>query len=387
MPLNVWLLTFAQAFVGSVSSMVVFIGGFLGIELAPEKSLATLPIACIVVGTAISTIPISLLMKKIGRKETFIFIILFSILVSLFAAYSIYIKHFYLLCFATFLFGITNASVMQFRFAAMESVPSNLIPKSASTVLLGGLAAAYLGPEIGLWGKDFFTTSYTGSFLLLSGLFTVGLFVLILYKNPISPSHQIEQKQRPLNAIAKQSVFWVAISSAAVGYAIMGFIMTATPISMHEMDGHSLITTKTVIQSHIMAMYLPSLFTAWIIKKIGIANMLLLGLFSYTICLGIAFLNQDANSYWLALVLLGVGWNFLFIGGTSLLPTCYTPSERFKVQAINDFMVFGSQTIAVFSAGSILFITGWKVLLLLTIPFILIQAGIILRWKLKRFNE
>lgn len=383
MPINVWLLTIAQALVGSVGSMVIFIGGFLGMELAPEKSLATLPIACIVVGTALSTIPVSLMMKKIGRRKTFILMSIFSIIVALFAAYTIYFQSFYLLCFAVLLLGATNASVMQFRFAAMESVTNKFIPKAVSTVLLGGLAAAYLGPEIGLLGKELFNTSYVGSFVLLSGLFSIGLIVLLFFKNPVIEENHIHGEQRPLNLIAKQSVFWLAISSAAIGYAVMGFIMTATPISMHKMDGHSLMTTKTIIQSHIIAMYLPSLITPWIIKKMGNANILLLGLLAYTICIVIAFLNQEAVSYWVALVLLGIGWNFLFIGGTTLLPRSYNPSERFKVQATNDFLVFGTQAIAAFSAGSILFSVGWKQLLLLTIPVILLQAGITLRWKNK----
>ncbi len=258
MPTNVWLLTIAQAFIGSVGSMVVFIGGFIGIELAPDESLATLPIACIVVGTALSTIPVSLLMKKLGRRKAFIVLFIFSIIVALFAAYTIYIQSFYWLCLAVLLLGTTNASVMQFRFAAMESVADEFIPKAASTVLLGGLAAAYLGPEMGLFGKEFFSASYVGSFILLSGLFSVGLFVLLFFKNPIIKENKNQEEQRPLKLIAKQSVFWLAISSAAIGYAIMGFIMTATPISMHNMDGHSLITTKTIIQSILLlCIYLP----------------------------------------------------------------------------------------------------------------------------------
>ncbi len=134
-------------------------------------------------------------------------------------------------------------------------------------------------------------------------------------------------------------------------------------------------------------MYLPSLITSWVIKKIGSTNILLLGLLAYTICIVVAFLNQDASSYWIALVLLGIGWNFLFIGGTTLLPRSYNPSERFKVQATNEFLVFGTQTIAVFSAGSIIFLVGWKMLLLITIPFIILQVGIILRWKYRNTNK
>jgi len=384
MPLNVWLLAIAQAFVGSVGSMVVFIGGLIGAEIAPEKKLATLPIAAIIIGTAISTIPVSLLMKKIGRKKAFIYILIFSILLAFLVSYAVFIGNFYLFCSFILFFGVTNAAVMQFRFTAMESVSHKLIPKSASTVLLGGLFAAYLGPEFGLFGKDLFSVPYSGSFVLLSILFMVGLIIFMFFKNVKTQETKINEKPRTLKIILKQPVFWLALSSAAVGYAIMSFVMTATPISMHKIDGHSIALTKNVIQSHIVAMYLPSLFTAWIIKKIGIPNMLLLGLLSYTICVAVAYYGQDVTSYWVALVLLGLGWNFLFIGGTSLLPESYRSSERFKVQATNDFLIFGAQAIAALTAGSIIFHLGWKMLLLINIPFIIIQLSIIFRWKYQK---
>lgn len=383
MPLNVWLLALAQAFVGSVGSMVVFIGGLIGTEISSNKKLATLPIACIIIGTALSTIPVSLFMKRIGRKKAFVIILIFSIVLSLMVSYAVFIGNFYLFCSLVLFFGITNASVMQFRFTAMESVPYKSIPKSTSTVLFGGLFAAYLGPEFGLIGKDLLTVPYSGSFILLSGLFLAGLFVFIFFKNTKVKENQNNEKPRALKTIIKQPVFWLALSSAAIGYAIMSFIMTATPISMHKMDGHSIILTKNVIQSHIVAMFLPSLFTAWIIKKIGIPNMLLLGLLIYSLCVSFAYFGQDAISYWVSLILLGIGWNFLFIGGTSLLPKAYNASERFKVQALNDFLIFGIQAIAALTAGSIIFNFGWRILLLIVIPFIILQTLIVLRWKWK----
>jgi MFS family permease len=383
MPLNVYLLALAQAFVGSVGSMVVFIGGLIGADISPNKKLATLPLACIIIGTALSTIPVSLFMKKVGRKRAFFIILIFSMLLSFAVSYSVYIGNFYLFCSLVLFYGITNATVMQFRFTAMESVRFEQIPKSTSTVLLGGLFAAYLGPEFGLFGKDLLNVPYAGSFLLLSGLFFCGLIVFIFFKNTKPKEIKNSEKPRDLKIIIKQPVFLLALTSAAIGYAIMSFIMTATPISMHKMDGHSIALTKNVIQSHIVAMFLPSLFTAWIIKKIGIPNMLLLGLLIYSLCVGFAYFGQDATSYWIALILLGLGWNFLFIGGTSLLPNAYHASERFKVQALNDFLIFGIQAIAALTAGSIIFNFGWQVLLLIVIPFIILQAFIVIRWKSK----
>ncbi|XOV95219.1 MAG: MFS transporter [Bacteroidota bacterium] len=176
----------------------------------------------------------------------------------------------------------------------------------------------------------------------------------------------------------------MAITSATVGYTVMSFIMTATPVSMHVIDGHSLHSTKWVIQSHILAMFVPSLIAAWIIAKLGISRMMITGLLAYLACIAIAYSSHHLNNYWISLILLGVGWNFLFIGGTTLLPNSYQPSERFKVQAINEFTIFGFQAIASLSAGWILFSIGWEYLLMLTIPIILIQLFIILKWAPKK---
>ncbi|MDH4059064.1 MAG: MFS transporter, partial [Cyclobacteriaceae bacterium] len=188
---------------------------------------------------------------------------------------------------------------------------------------------------------------------------------------------------RPLREIARQNIFWVAILGAAIGYAVMSFIMTATPVSMHVMDGHSLSHTKWVIQSHIVAMYLPSLFTAWIVRQLGIPRMMLTGLIAYVVCIAIAWSGHLLGNYWISLILLGIGWNFLFIGGTTLLPRSYQPNERFKVQAFNEFIVFGTQALAALSAGWIVYALGWEMMLLVTLPIIAIQTVVVVRWIVK----
>lgn len=268
---------------------------------------------------------------------------------------------------------------MQFRFAAMESVIPELIPKAASSVLLGGIAAAFIGPETAIMGKDLIGVEFVGSFVVMALLFGVALLVILAFKNPAVEAIQITEAKRSLREISRQPVFWLAISSAAVGYVVMSFIMTATPVSMHVMDGHSLQDTKHVIQSHVIAMYLPSLITAWIIGKLGINRMMITGLIAYVVCIAIAFSGHYLENYWVSLILLGLGWNFLFIGGTSLLPQVYRPEERFKVQAVNEFVVFGSQAIAALSAGWVVFALGWENLLLITLPIILFQFILIFR--------
>ena len=378
-----WLLTTAQALILSVSSMVVFVGGLVGAKLAPVENMATLPVASVVVGTAITIPPVTLLMNTIGRRRSFFIIGIYSVLIAFLAAYSIVISNFYLFVFSTFLFGATYSCVMQFRFASMESVSEDLVPKAASMVLVGGIAAAFLGPEIAVFGKDLLGVEFAGSFILLAGLFVIAMLFLLGFRNPVIKEEKSAAPQRPLKTIMQQRIFWVALLAATIGYAVMSFIMTATPVHMHVMEGHTLEHTKWVIQSHIIAMFLPSLITAWIIKKLGIPLMMLIGLVAYVACIGIAFAGQHLLNYWVSLVLLGIGWNFLFIGGTTLLPQAYKSSERFKVQAVNDFVIFGTQAVASLSAGWFIFALGWKTLLLMNLPFVLFLGFVILKWHSK----
>lgn len=379
---NVWLLTAAQALTLTVNSVIVFVGGIVGSELAPQEKLATLPVAMGVVGTALSTVPVTLVMRKLGRKRTFSFMLLLSIVIAFLAAYMIHLGSFYGFCLSTLLFGITNAGTMQFRFAAVESVAPSDIPKAASFVLLGGIVAAFIGPEIAVRGKDWLEAAFSGSFLGLAVLFGLALLILQGFVNPQVEESDQQEAPRTLKIIAQQPVFWLAISSGAIGYVIMTFVMTATPVSMHVMDGHSLQHTKSVIQSHIVAMFLPSLFTPWIIKRLGVKRMMVVGLLTYLICVVIAIWAHDLVNYWVALIALGIGWNFLFVGGTTLLPRSYQPHERFKVQALNEFIVFGSQATAALTAGWFIFAFGWETLLLTVIPIVVVE--LILIWRLGR---
>lgn len=377
---NVWILTIAQAFLMSLNSLNVFVGGLVGNRIAPSERLATLPVASIVVGTALATVPMTMIMKRIGRKKTFLLVSVYSVVIALGAAYAISREHFYLFSFFTFLLGVTSACLMQFRFAAMESVTDDLIPKAASFVLLGGIAAAFIGPEVAVWGKDLLPSEFTGSYLLLAGLFVMGLLVLVFYENTAITEIQEDVPQRSLKTISRQPVFWAAVLGATIGYAVMTFVMTATPVSMHVMDNHSLADTKWVIQSHIVAMFLPSLITGNLIKMFRVAKIMVAGLVAYLLCFGIAFGGHMIYNYWISLILLGVGWNFLFVGGTALLPQAYTPGERYKVQALNEFIVFGTQAVASLSAGWVVFALGWENLLLLTLPVIVLQLIVIWLW-------
>ncbi|MEP1094153.1 MAG: MFS transporter [Cyclobacteriaceae bacterium] len=380
---NVWILTLALSLMMSCSSLVVFVGGIIGTTLAPSDELSTLPVAAIIVGTALFTVPVTLTMKRLGRRTTFFIVFTVAAAFSLLGAYSIFVSSFYLFCFSLLLLGVATATLNQFRFAAMESVKVDLMPLAASTVLLGGIAAAYIGPEVALAGRALLSTEYVGSFILLTGLFFLGLTTLVFYKNTEQSEEDKKEGGRTLSTIIRQPVFLAAVASGAVGYAIMSFIMTATPVSMHVMDGHSLEDTKWVIQSHILAMFLPSLVSGYFIKKIGNIKMILIGVLAFSICIVIAYSGHQVGHYWWSLLLLGVGWNFLFIGGTTLLPASYEPNERFKVQAVNDFIIFGTQAFSALSAGFIVHALGWETLLLISIPFLIIPIVAVLYLKRK----
>jgi len=219
-----------------------------------------------------------------------------------------------------------------------------------------------------------------GSFVLLA-LFFVLAFVLLCFFQPAEKfQEQVDKTRRPLIEIIKQGSFIVAASAATTGYVVMSFVMTATPVSMHVMDGFSLEHTKFVLQSHVIAMFLPSLFTAMIVKFLGLSRMMILGVILFFISVTIAYLSHSLNNYWWSLMLLGLGWNFLFIGGTNLLPRSYNENEKFKVQSINDFLIFGFQAFAALSAGWFVFNYSWEITMLSVIPLLVFQLLLLLWW-------
>ncbi|SFV77126.1 putative membrane protein [hydrothermal vent metagenome] len=380
LPRNVWILTASLSLFMSLSVFVIFLGGIIGQSLAPVESLSTLPVAMIVVGTASGIIPINRIMSIIGRRRTFLGVCVYTLVIISLAITALIIESFYLFCMATFLFGITTATMNQFRFAAIESVSENLRATATSAVLIGGLVSAFLGPELATLGKDLFDTSFVGSFVLLSGCFFLAFAFLWFYQQTMVTDETQDIPARGLSVIIKQPVFIIAMSSAAVGYIVMSYIMTATPMSMHIIDNFSLEHTKFVIQSHVIAMFLPSLFTPFIVKLLGLSKMMIAGVLLYFVCIAIAYTGHALDNYWMALILLGLGWNFLFIGGTSLLPSTYREHEKFKVQSLNDFLIFSLQAIASLSAGWFVFNFGWEVVLLSVVPLLVIQLIILVLW-------
>ncbi|WP_164503492.1 MFS transporter [Pleionea sediminis] len=377
LPKQVWLFTLCYALMLSGTSMLVLIAGIIGSQIAPSEQLATLPIALAIVGLALNAIPASFLMSRYGRKRIFLSYAVVGILSALIASYALMAESFALFCVAATGVGAGAAAVQQYRFAAMELVPTDTIPKAASTILLGGILAAFIGPEMSLLGKNLLSVEYAGSFILLAALYCVGFLLLTRTQNSVAHAPDGKLIGRPLKEIFSQQTVIIAVLAAAVGYGVMAFIMTATPLSMHNHFGHSLTHTKWVIQSHVAAMYLPSLISGLLVERLGHYRMMAFGLVAFLICLIIAYTSQTFAAFWLALVLLGIGWNFLFVAGTSLLPTAYRPQERFKVQAFNDLLVFGTQALASLSSGWLLFQFKWQGILIMSTVPVFIIAGIL----------
>jgi len=387
---NVFILSLSQALAFSVAPAVTLVGGILGSEMAPNPSLATLPISLMVVGLALNAVPAALVMQRIGRKLGFMASALLGSLACLLAAYAVGQESFLLFCLATILIGVNGAFVMQYRFAAAESVPPQYVGRAVSLVLVGGIAAGFLGPEIVKRTKDWLDYGvYTGSFASLGILFLVVFFLIIFYQDVTLRQAETSGEERPLRVVVIQPIFLTALAAGVVSYGVMTFIMTATPVSMHILHGFTIDQTAWVIQSHVIAMYLPSLFTGFLVEKLGILRLMVLGLLVMLTCAVLALVNQELLGFWGALVLLGIGWNLLFVGGTTLLTRSYRPSERFKAQAANDLTVFGIQALASLSAGTVIYLANWNILILLTLPFLVVLLGglIILRGQISPPTE
>jgi MFS family permease len=372
---------FAQSLIGAVGPVIVFVGGFIGLQLAPSESLATLPVACMIIGIAGFMLPAIKVLTITGRKKGFILAVSVGVINACFTAYTIYLQSFWLFCLAIALFGFTIATVQQFRFAAMESVDDDKGSNAVSALLIAGLLAAFIGPEIAFVGKDWFATEFVGSFVGVAVLLALSLFLLVFYQQ--IDKHHSEEKStaRELKEIIAQPVFKASIISATVGFAVMSFIMTATPISMHVFSGFDIAETKWVIQSHIIAMYLPSFFTGALIRRFGASVILYAGVLALLTCIIIGYAGQHYVHYWGALVMLGIGWNFMFITATALLPMSYNSSEKFRVQGFNDVVMFSCQALASLSAGWVITSFGWNIMLSLSLPLLALATFYIYSWQ------
>ena len=372
---NLFLLVSSQVFGFTAANVTVFLSGIIGSQISPIKTLSTLPPSIYVIGIAISTMFAAKIMSIIGRRWGFVSASIASSISCLIAAYAIMIGNFFLFCIACFILGAGMAFIHQYRFAAAESVEKDKAPKAISTLLLAGIVSAFIGISLANYTKNFISDHiYVGSYMMLAVLTFVPAIFLIFYRdrNEISTDNNKKNINRNYLEFLLDPRFLQALTSATLAYVVMAFLMTATPISMHIVHNLSLEKTGLVIQFHVLSMFLPSLFTGNLIKKFGYSKIMYAGVFFYILTIIFSLFEPNFMNYLLGLIFLGIGWNFLFVSGTSLLVTTYKPEEKFKAQGFNDLVVFSFTAISSLSAGILISMTSWKSVNLLCIPFLIL---------------
>ena len=385
---NLWIITVSQIFSFTPAPVNVFLSGIIGSTLSPVKYLQTFPTSLMIVGIAVFSFFAAKIMSKIGRKAGFLYAAIFNSLSALLAAFAVWDKNFYLFCLACFFIGNGMSFTHQYRFAAAESVEKSFIPKALSIIMLATIFSALLGPNIANFNKDLINEHlYVGSYLSLAALTSVPIIFLIFYSPKIESPGTKEYNGRSYFKLISQPRFLQAVVSAAFAYAVMSFLMTATPINMHVMENYSLNKTGIVIQLHIVSMFLPSLVTGNLIKKFGHSKIIYAGVGSFILTILLSFMEPSFFNYLFALIFLGIGWNFLYLSGTGLLVLSYKEEEKFKAQGFNDIVVFSIQALASLSAGYMLSVTSWKVMNLIAIPFLILIIYSSIRADLSKVSK
>ena len=338
---NVILLAACQALLLTGNIILIALNGLVGFSLAGDKALATLPITTFVIGTAIWTIPASMWMRRVGRRAGFVSGAAIGMAGAVLATYAVYISSFWTLCTGTALMGMYSAFGQYYRFAAADVASSSFKSKAISLVMAGGIVGGVLGPESAKLTRGLLVPDFLASYASLIGFSLLALILLSFIDIPPLSQEQKKEKGRPLTQILRQPIFIVAVLASTIGYGVMNLIMTATPLAMSH-HHHPFNDAAFVIEWHVIGMFAPSFFTGSLINRFGIHRVMLFGAALMAACIAIALAGIELVNFWVALVLLGVGWNFLFVGGTTLLTEAYAPSERAKTQAANDFVVFSS---------------------------------------------
>ena len=371
---QVFLLATAQALFQIVSVLVMTIGGLAGSILAPSPEWATAPIAAMFLGTAVSTVPASMWMTRVGRRIGFVAGAGLGTLGGLIAAAGMLTSSLTLLCLGTFLAGAYQGFAQFYRFAAAEVASTAFKPRAISLVLAGGIVAALVGPLLARLGGDLLQPAYTASFLFLALTSALAVGVLLGVDVPKSvDTAEDKAAVRSLTDIVRQPTYLVALFGAVTGYGVMILAMTATPLAMVH-HNHGLAATATVIQLHVLGMFLPSFFTGSLIARFGVLRVMFAGIVLLTGHVLLSLSGTGLYSFTAALILLGVGWNFLYIGGTNLLTRTYSTAEKGKAQATNDLTIFLVGLLASLSAGVLQNAIGWQSLNLALLPWLAVAA-------------
>jgi MFS family permease len=373
---NVGLLAACQALLFTNNSTLIAINGLAGLALAPYAGLATLPVTCWVLGGAIATMPASFHMKRVGRQRGLTIGTLFGIVGALICALAIWLQSFWLLCLGALVWGTYNAYGQYYRFAAADISTPDFRPTAISLVLAGGLVGGILGPTTSRFTVGLVGPKFMGAYLVLI-VFALATMVLLRFvRIPTPTASERAASGRPLRVIAAQPRFVVAVLSAAIGYGVMNFLMTSTPIAM-QVCGHPYGAAAFVISSHVVGMFAPSFVTGRLIRAIGVLPLMFVGAVLNIVTIAIALAGVSVANFWWSLVLLGVGWNFLYIGGTTLLTETYRPEERAKAQGLNDQLIFIVMAISSFTSGMTVTAAGWDRVNLLALPLVAVIAATI----------
>jgi MFS family permease len=380
---NVGVLAACQALLFTNNSTLIAINGLAGLALAPVAALATLPITCWVVGAAIGTMPASLHMKRVGRQRGLTAGTVWGIVGALICAAAIWLQSFWILCMGTMVWGVYNAYGQYYRFAAADAATGDFKATAISLVLAGGLVGGILGPTASRWTVDLVGPKFMGAYLTLIGVAVATMVLLRFIRIPTPGAADQTRAGRPLREIAAQPKFILAVLAGAISYGVMNFVMTSTPIAM-QVCGHAYGDATFVISSHIIGMFAPSFVTGPLIKRIGVLPIMTAGVLLNLAAIATALSGITVAQFWLALVLIGVGWNFLYISGTTLLTETYRPEERAKAQGTNEQAIFIMMAISSLTSGATVTTAGWERVNLLALPLILVVAGALVWYALQR---
>lgn len=370
---NLIILVACQLISATGSIVMVTLGGIIGSTLTTNKALSTLPLSMMVVAIAATTIPATIIMRRIGRRKGFAMSSICAAVALLVAVVALSRSSFALFVIAVMMYGVNMAFTQQYRYAAAESVAPKYVARAVSFVLVGSIGGAFVGPELATRGQHWIgSIPFAGTMLALCALFVLQS-VLFLFLGAAREHGEYEEQvtERSLGELVRQPLFIVAVLGGTVGYGLMTLVMTATPLSMHINDGFSLEATAAVIRAHVLGMYVPSLVAGFLIEKLGVTRLMFIGALGLLATSIIGLQGHSFMHYWWGLVLLGVGWNFLYVGGTTLLTYTYSMAERFRAQAVNEFLVFGTSATASLLAGTVMHFFGWGTLMLVPIPILM----------------
>ena len=374
---DVYLLILCQALLFINTTPLVAVNGLVGFALAPSSALATIPVTAYVVGAAAASAPIARMMRRHGRRVGFSVGTLFGMLGTAIAAFGAYQKLFWVVCLGTMLVGVYNACGQLYRFAAAEVAPHGFKERAISWVMAGGILGGIVGPNLAIYSKDVLAVTFAGSYAVLVVVSLIALAVLQRVRFPPQSALERAGGGRALGEIMRQPMFIVAALSATVGYGVMNLLMTATPLAM-QMCSLPFSKAALVLEWHIIGMFAPSFFTGSLIRRFGVLRIMLTGVTLMFGCVAFALLGNEVMHFLVALCVLGIGWNFMFIGGTTLLTQTYRPEEKNRVQGTNDFMIFATMAASSFASGALVTTRGWTLLNLGALPFLVaVTLGIL----------